>query len=181
MLEASLVSTENDLYQIAALSQANHVSQVSEEAEEGFVTWVYTPGVLKTLHAIVPSIIVRDGDVLAGYALSLTRACAEVYRPMREMMESISGIPYKGKPLGEQRMYIMGQICVDSRYRGQGVVEQLYRFHRDRFSPDFDVLVTEISVRNPRSLRAHEKAGFRTIHTYDAEDGRWQVVAWDWA
>ncbi|HEY6899013.1 MAG TPA: hypothetical protein VI233_00160, partial [Puia sp.] len=62
MLTAKLVSTNEELEQIAALSAANLVTNISEEQKkkEGFVTWVYPLEVLKTLHTIVPSVVVMD-------------------------------------------------------------------------------------------------------------------------
>jgi L-amino acid N-acyltransferase YncA len=74
----------------------------------------------------------------------------------------------------------MGQICVHADYRGQGLVGMLYEFHRQQLSAQYDILVTEISTNNPRSLRAHLKTGFKVIDTYrDAQD-EWEVVIWDW-
>jgi ribosomal protein S18 acetylase RimI-like enzyme len=182
MLKASLVKTNRELDQIAELSRANLVSEVSAEtkAKEGFVTWVYTPEILRALHAIVPSVIVKDGDVLAGYALTLTAACADIYPIMKATLEHMNGLSYKGRLLGDRRIYLMGQICVDKAYRGQGVVEQLYRAHREYFSDKFDLLVTEISAKNPRSLKAHQKAGFEVIDTYPDNGEVWDVVLLDW-
>jgi L-amino acid N-acyltransferase YncA len=74
----------------------------------------------------------------------------------------------------------MGQICVDKAYRGKGVFELLYQKHREIFEKSYDFIVTEISTRNTRSLRAHEKVGFKTIHTYRDSMDEWNVVVWDW-
>ena len=59
-----------------------------------------------------------------------------------------------------------------------GTYHELRRAYRDRF----DFTVTEISQRNVRSLRAHRRVGFETLHTYldPAADERWEVVVWDW-
>ncbi|TDW95817.1 GNAT family protein [Dinghuibacter silviterrae] len=182
MLTAKIVTTEKELDQIAALSQANLVTLLDEEtkAKEGFVTWVYTPEVLRILHAIVPSVIVMDGDTLAGYALTLTDACEAVYPVMGSTMAHLKTIGYEGRRLADYRIYLMGQICVAEPYRGQGVVERLYGFHRDHFSTQYDMLVTEISQANPRSLKAHKKVGFEVIDSYPDNGSTWDVVLWDW-
>lgn len=182
MLTGKLVTTDAELDQIAGLSRANLVTQLSAEtkAQEGFVTWVYTPEVLRDLHGIAPSVIVLDGDVLAGYALTLTPSSVAVYPTMEPMLERLAFISYKGKALSDHKVYLMGQICVAAPYRGQGVVGLLYKFHRDAFSGVFDMLVTEISRANPRSLKAHGKAGFKVIDTYWEDGVEWDVVLWDW-
>jgi hypothetical protein len=82
--------------------------------------------------------------------------------------------------LSDYRIYLMGQICVAEPYRGQGVVDQLYAFHRTEFSDRFDMLVTEISQANPRSMKAHTRAGFKVVDAYPDNGSIWDVVLWDW-
>jgi hypothetical protein len=96
------------------------------------------------------------------------------------MFDIISGLEYDGKPLSEQRYYVMGQICVAQTHRGQGIFDGLYAEHKRQLSGEFDLCVTEIAVRNTRSTRAHERVGFRTIHTHEDHIDLWNIVAWDW-
>jgi len=182
MLLPKLVSSKEELEQIARLSAANQVANISSETKEkeGFVSWIYSTEILTRLHTIIPSVIAMDGNRLAGYAISLTRECAGVYPSLASMLDYTNTVTYKGRPLSEQSLYIMGQICVDIDYRGQGVVDLLYQFHKKQFSPQYDLLVTEISTSNPRSLKAHKKVGFATIATHRDPDGEWDLVAWDW-
>jgi hypothetical protein len=52
--------------------------------------------------------------------------------------------------------------------------------HKEVYGRYFDFLLTEISINNPRSLKAHEKIGFQTIYTYKDAMDEWNVVVWDW-
>ena len=182
MLTAKIVTTDREIDLISALSKANLKSTLSaeEKDKEGFVTWVYTPEILKAIHAVIPSVVVKDGDIVAAYCLSLSPACVDVYPPMAPTDNLISKIEYDGRPLGQQKIYYCGQICVAQAYRGQGLVDMLYQFHRRHFNTQFDLLATEISTANPRSLKAHEKVGFRRIATHRDEMDQWDVVLWDW-
>ena len=74
----------------------------------------------------------------------------------------------------------MGQVCVDKAYRGKGVFDMLYQHHKQVLKDRFDFVVTEISTNNLRSVRAHEKVGFKNIHTYKDAVDEWSVVLWDW-
>jgi len=183
MLVTKLVSSKEELEQIAQLSAANQVANITAETKEkeGFVSWIYSTDILTRLHTIIPSVITMDGDKLAGYAISLTKDCAAIYPSLDTMLEYAATVTYKGRPLTEQSFYIMGQICVDIAYRGQGVVNQLYEFHKQQFSSLYNMLVTEISVNNPRSLKAHKKVGFNIIDTHLDHEGTWDLVAWDWS
>jgi RimJ/RimL family protein N-acetyltransferase len=61
-----------------------------------------------------------------------------------------------------------------------GLVERLYAEHRRRMSPHFDLMITDIDRENPRSLRAHERAGFEVIDEYRGDDGQqWLIVVMD--
>jgi hypothetical protein len=183
MLTAKLVTTDREIDLIAALSNANLSTNITAEtkAREGFVSWVYTPAILQTLHAIAPSVIVMDGDILAGYALTLTPDCLPSYPAAMPTYEHASALNYKGRPLGKRPFYLMGQICVAEAYRGQGLVGLLYDGHRQFYSPRYDLLVTEISTANPRSLKAHQKVGFEVIDRHHDSEGHWDVVLWDWS
>jgi ribosomal protein S18 acetylase RimI-like enzyme len=182
MLITKLITTEEEFAGIIELSKANLVSTLPVEikAREGFVTWVYTKEVLQAIHAVIPSVIVKDEGTVVGYALSLSPACIDIYPPMAGTHKKVSTVSYKGIPLGRQRVYYCGQICVAEGYRGQGLVNMLYQFHREQFSSQFDRLVTEISTANPRSLKAHQKIGFQIIETHTDDVDEWDIVLWDW-
>jgi L-amino acid N-acyltransferase YncA len=78
---------------------------------------------------------------------------------------------------------VMGQICIAEGYRGRGIFDGLYRTMAATYRDRYDVAVTEVAARNPRSLRAHARAGFRTMHVYpDATTGEeWHIIALDFA
>jgi hypothetical protein len=75
----------------------------------------------------------------------------------------------------------MGQICVAAGYRGTGIFDGLYRTMAEQYGDRFDFTVTEVAARNTRSLRAHARAGFETLHVYrDATSGeQWHVIVLD--
>lgn len=182
MLTPKLVTTQSELAQIAELSALNLITNISSEQKEkeGFVTWVYPLETLQALHDIVPSVIVMDGEKLAGYAITLTKECAAIYPPLEGDLKYFAKLPYKGRILIDYPVYFMGQICVDIAYRGQGVVKMLYDYHRQEFSKQFDLFVTMISPKNPRSLKAHQKVGFKVIDRFVEGGQEWDAVVWDW-
>jgi L-amino acid N-acyltransferase YncA len=182
MLTTKLASTDREIQQIAALSNANRSTNITEEelAREGFVSWFYTPEILRSINVIAPSVIVMDDNILAGYAITLTGECLHAYPAAAHTYNHVFPLQFKGQALGEQRFYLMGQICVAKAWRGQGIVGALYNGHRQFYSPQFDALVTEISMANPRSLKAHQKVGFETIDRHFENGHDWAVVAWNW-
>jgi GNAT superfamily N-acetyltransferase len=178
MLEARPVADEREMEQILELQRANLPRNLTERerAESGFVTVEHTLDVLRKMHGIAPSIVAKDGEVLAGYALVMPVECREFVPVLRPMFERLDANPR----LAGRRYYVMGQICVARPYRGQGVFDRLYAAHREYLHGRFDASVTEISVRNPRSMRAHARVGFEELERYRDATDEWLVVIWSW-
>lgn len=182
MLKATLVANEEELKAIHALNQRNlklHLSPAEKE-KEGFVTWLYSLELLQNMHRLAPSVIVKDGDVVAGYALVTLKEAGTFHPDLRNMIKHLESLSHKGRPLSFYNYYCMGQICVDKAYRGKGLVRLLYQHHKEVYGQVYDLLVTEISTSNKRSQRAHENIGFKTVHTYSDAMDEWNVVVWDW-
>lgn len=182
MLQATTVHTHEELHQISLLNQQNLRENLSadEKNAEGFLSWDYSFGLLLKMHHLAPSVIVKSGNQVAGYALTTLREAGVFHPELENMFQHIGGIAYKGLPLFSWRFYCMGQICVHKDFRGQGLVPILYAQHHAVYSQRFDLLVTEISSANPRSMRAHLKVGFKNIFTYTDQGEEWNVVVWDW-
>lgn len=61
------------------------------------------------------------------------------------------------------------------------VFDKAYQHYNETFKQDYDFAITEVSTRNYRSLKAHERAGFVEIHRYtDPLSEEWSIVIWDW-
>jgi hypothetical protein len=105
----------------------------------------------------------------------------QVVRGLEPVFELFNTLIYKNSIMTNYKFYVMGQICVAEAYRGQGVFDKMYQKHKDVFSNTYELCVTEVSVRNMRSMKAHERVGFKKIHTYTDPQETWNIMVWDWA
>jgi hypothetical protein len=126
-------------------------------------------------------VIATDGDALAGYALVMPLECRTFVPVLEPMFARLASLEYRGRPLLERRFYVMGQICVAKPWRARGVFDLLYAAHRRLLSGRYDCVVTEVAMRNARSMRAHERIGFRTIDRYRDATDDWALILWDWS
>jgi hypothetical protein len=124
-----------------------------------------------------PQIVARYEDEIVAFALAMLPGLGKLISDLQPMFEVIEGITLKGEKLSSQRYYVMGQICVGEKFRGQGIFDGLYQTHKEIYSPDYDLCITEISTSNTRSQRAHERVGFQTIHNHRDHVDDWNVVA----
>ena len=181
-MHTRLAATREDLEDILRLQRENLRDLVSpEEAQQqGFLTVAHTLDTLERMHALAPSVLAREGDALAGYALVMPLAAREAVPELLPMFAQFDALTWQGRPLSTYRYYVMGQVCVARAFRGQGVFDALYRGHRDAYAGRFDFTVTEIATRNTRSMRAHARVGFQVLTTYRDALDEWAVVLWDW-
>src|SRR5215211_3461547 len=165
MLKAGLVNSVDELEQIHRLNKLNlkQCLSVDQQKNQGFVTWLYSMDLLKQLHQLASSVIVKDGDKVAGYALTTLKESGNFHADLNAMFEKLKEVVYKGQQLTSFNFYCMGQICIDKQYRSMGIVNMLYQKHKQVYSHLYDFILTEISTSNYRSLKAHQKIGFQTI------------------
>jgi len=175
-------SSTSDLKQILLLQSDNAKSTLSASAieNEGFVTVRHGLDQLQEMQRQSPQILAVDGDTLAGYALVMPRELKNSIPVLIPMFNLLDTLTYKGAPVKDLRYYVMGQICVAKAYRGKGVFRQLYAAHKKHLSGTYDYCITEISSRNLRSMRAHEKVGFTLLHRFSDATDEWNIVLWDW-
>src|SRR5260370_38979966 len=100
-----------------------------------------------------PSIIAREGERLAGYALVMAFECRSFLPILEPMFVRLDRLRIQ-----QQRFYVMGQICVARPWRGRGIFDLLYRSHRYHLRTRYVFSVTEGSPRNTRSMRAHQRS-----------------------
>jgi hypothetical protein len=181
-MTAAIVTTDDELEQIVQLSYKNLRTRISEEQrkQQGFITWNYSFQLLKQMNDQCAHVIVKDKGNVVGYALVALKEASIFHKDLNAMMNHLETLQYENKLLQQCKFYVMGQICVDGAYRSKGVFQMLYMHHKKSFEHNFDFVVTEISTNNPRSMRAHEKVGFKTIHNYTDALDEWNVVLWDW-
>lgn len=176
------VASEEEIQQILELQARNHGSALdaATAADQGFVTVRHEPDVLRRMNRAHPSVIAKRGDRLAGYCLVMLPDFATDVPILAPMFATLETLSWRGRPLRDWRWFVMGQVCVAEEVRGQGVFDGLYARLREACRGSFDVVVTEIAERNTRSIRAHERVGFETMHTYreDVTGEVWRVVGW---
>jgi ribosomal protein S18 acetylase RimI-like enzyme len=182
-IQYTQVSQDAEIQQILDLQQVNLPKNISKEEaiSQGFVTVEHTFSLLKRMNDLAPSTIAKDGEKVIGYCLSMLAELKNDVPVLVPMFEMIEKIDYQGKKLSDSPYVIMGQVCVDKNYRGLGVFDGMYQAMRSYFENQFDKVITEVALRNTRSMKAHQRVGFQNIHEYATPNGEhWAIVVWDW-
>ncbi len=126
-------------------------------------------------------VIAKDNDRVIAYVLAMTDRSRFDIPILLPLFESFEELQYQHKKIAGYNYMVVGQVCVAADYRGQGVFDACYAAYKNYFKDKYDFAITEVATRNQRSLKAHKRVGFETIHAYIAPDGEeWNIVLWDW-
>ncbi|SEK87976.1 Ribosomal protein S18 acetylase RimI [Aquimarina amphilecti] len=176
-LKYTTVTSHKELEQILLLQQKNLTTSISseEKKKEGFVTVEHDFDILKRMNDQQPHIIAKNQDKVVGYTLCMTSDFGndiEVLKPMFKKIEN---------SLNPTNKYIvMGQVCIDKEYRGQGVFRGLYQQMKLELQKKYDLLITEVAANNTRSLGAHNAIGFKDLIVYESDKIKWHLIYWSW-
>lgn len=181
-IEIRSAEKEKHFKGILELQELNAPVNLSEMEidKEGFVTVKHSPVLLEKMAVLAPQIIALMKGEIVGYVLSMhmnLRNELPVLKPMFDLFEKID---FKGRSLTSYAIIIGGQTCIAKACRGSGLLKKLYDRMKQELHTDYDLCVTEIAVSNIRSMKAHERVGFETIHTYCDDTQLWSIVVWDW-
>ena len=182
-ISITIAQTNKDLVEILNLQVKNHISSVPENCiiTNGFLTVRQDLETLSFMSKEVNQVVAKNPEgKVVGYALTMLPSFHNIIPVLVPMFQIFNQVVYKGKLLNEYKYYVMGQICVAEEYRGMGVFDQLYLKHKEIFSEKYDICVTEISVRNLKSISAHKRVGFQIVHTFKDAVEEWNIVVWDW-
>ncbi len=182
MYQLELTDAPADLERILALQHVYHSSNVAsgEWGTQGFLTMAYTLDQLLRMKGPYRHVVARSDGAVVGYALVMLKESAGLFPFLAPMFEVIEASTFNSVALKNSRYFVMGQVCVDRAFRGQGVFRALYQQLKAQMQADFEVVATEVSNQNHRSLAAHQRVGFRAIAGADEAVSPWRVMAWDW-
>lgn len=181
-IQIKLTETDSELLGILELQKLNHLTEISEseKLEQGFVTVRHSLDQLRMMQKIEPHVIAVDGEKVIGYILAMTKKSKDLVPVLVPMFEQFDRLIFGEKRLSAYDYMVIGQICVDKSYRGQGIFNKMYELYRSTFSRRYDFAITEIALSNLRSLKAHQRVGFSTIHEFEDMTQKWAIVLLDW-
>jgi len=183
MIVYTTAKTNEELLQVLELQKNNLPQNLTEEqkATQGFVTVIHSFETLQKMNSIEQSIIAKDNDLVIGYLLAMTRASKNDIPVLIPMFDAFDNVVYNDKKISAYKYIVVGQVCIAEGWRGQGILDNCYAEYRNHFRDKYDFAITEIHITNKRSVNAHKRIGFETVHIYrDPAGDEWEIVVWEW-
>jgi hypothetical protein len=182
MVHLCLSQSTKDLEGILSLQQENLSTLLSQEErdEQGFVTIKHNLQQLQSMHSIAPHVLAKEKDKVVGYVLAMTLASRDVVPLMVPLFENFDQSEIGGKKVTDYNPMVVGQVCVGKSQRGTGLFDKLYTEYREQYAATYDFAITSVALSNHRSLAAHQRVGFKILHTFQDSLHPWAIVCWDW-
>lgn len=174
-------SNKDHLQGILDLQQINLGSQMSNEEKlrNGFVTVHHDIESLAAMNEPHPHIIGVDEGKVISFCLVMLKETSSLVPVLCGLFSKLDTLQLDGKNVMDHRFFIMGQVCIDEKYRSQGIFYKMYDTMKKQMKNHFEYVITEIAGHNPRSLKAHHNQGFETIlHYTNSQNEDWEIVAW---
>jgi GNAT superfamily N-acetyltransferase len=182
MISFSTSVSKDELQGILDLQAANLAINLNAEDihSQGFVTVSHTYDQLKKLNDYERHIVAKQDDRVIGYLLAMTENSKSDIPVLVPMFDMFKKTFYKKKFIADYNYIVVGQVCIDKQFRGQGILDKCYAAYKDYYSPRYHFAITEIAITNTRSLNAHKRVGFKEIKSYTSGTQVWDIVLWDW-
>ena len=148
--------------------------------DEGFVTVEHDYELLKSMNDIHQHAIALDGNQVIGYALAMDKLFASDIPFLVSLFDRISSSLLLSNPNDPLSFLVMGQVCIDKKYRSQGIFGKLFTDLKNRLSNNYDAIFTDVACKNTRSIRAHKKVGFESIEIFEVDGEYWDTLKWKW-
>ncbi len=175
-------ATKKDLIEIKKLQESNLHKNLTpgQKEKEGFVSVETNLSQLEKINKDIGILVVEEDNKIIAYEMPLGLCHAEKIPLLIPFINRILNLKYQGINLSKYKIGIEGQICISKNYKGKGIAEKLHTEFIKLLKPKYDLILTEVSSQNPRSLHVHtKKLGLQILEQYSAEGKEWYVLLQD--
>lgn len=158
---------DEDISGICELLEQNFIGNLPEsERKDGFLSICFSADQLKEMAENGITIVALFESRVVGF-LSTQTCHYNLKIPIaKTMLETIS------HAIDEQKTLCCGPVCIDSSFRGQGILEQMYALLAQEKGSTYHSGITFVSERNPRSIAAHSNKLGMTLSGQFGHDGQ---------
>jgi predicted GNAT superfamily acetyltransferase len=159
------VATPGDALAIADLANQYTYQQLDDAARQGgFLTGTFSGPALQAMLASVPGQVAHQHGELAGFVVNSRLAPASYPPLVREICALLPTLFYQERALADYQWFFYGPVLVATKYRGRGLLRQLFVATKLALAGRFDLGIAFIAEENTASLRVHtQKLGLAVV------------------
>lgn len=181
MIKTSIGGT-HDIPGVLALQEKYLYLNMNEaERKRGFVTTPFTAAQIEEVITQNGLFVATDENSgIVAYAFAGSWKYFEQWEIFNFMVSRFPQLSCQGHPITTENSFQYGPICIDLRYRGSGLLNQLFEEMRIEFFHRYPISVTFINKVNEVSERAHtKKLGWEVVDAFRFNDKDYIALAFD--
>jgi hypothetical protein len=156
-----------DYVNIVALQNQNLITVINDaEKSNGFLATAFSVAHFEKMNRDLCVVVCYDNDYLCGYLGSSTLEFNAFFPIPAAMINRFAISQYKGKFITEYLIYLATPVCIDHKYRSQGVYLGLCKELEKYIPKQYELAVTFIADENKRSLKATQQLGFQIVDQF---------------
>ena len=176
------IGTRDDITGILQLQDRYLFRNLSaSEREKGFVTTPFTtPQIEEIIQQNGIFIAENESEGLIAYAFAGSWSYFEQWEIFNFMVSRFPHLSFLGKAITTENSFQYGPVCIDERYRGKGVLNQIFEEMRIEFLKKYPISITFINKINVISEKAHtKKLGWEIIDAFEFNNNTYIGLAFD--
>lgn len=176
------IANNDDIDGVLALQERYLYRNLSEsERQKGFVT---TPFTVSQLEAIIELnglfIAENESDNVIAYAFAGSWKYFEQWEIFNFMVSRFPQLSFNGNKITTENSFQYGPVCIDEKYRGKGLLNQIFEEMRLEFCKKYPISITFINKINAISTAAHnKKLGWEIIDEFQLNNNTYIVLVLD--
>lgn len=174
-MQTSLASTADISGVLDLQEQYLFRNMTDEERKQGFVT---TPFTVQQIEAILKEkglfVAKNEEEKVIAYIFAASWKYFEQWEIFNYMVSRFPKLSFQGQEITTQNSFQYGPVCIDKKYRGQGLFNQLFEEMRLEFVNRYPISITFINQVNEISTAAHtRKLGWEIIDEFEFNGNRY--------
>lgn len=176
------IGIQSDIAGILALQERYLFRNLNEiEREKGFVT---TPFTIPQLEMIIQQnglfVAQTSASEIVGYAFGGSWDYFSQWEIFNFMVSRFPQLSFQGKEITTSNSFQYGPICLHEKYRGTGLLNQLFEEMRISLNERYPISITFINKVNVISEKAHtKKLGWEIIDEFEFNNNTYIGLALD--
>lgn len=176
------IANTTDIESVLELQEMYLVTNLTDEQKkDGFVTTPFN-------HDLLASVIQNEGLFIAknpdneviAYAFAESWDFFSRYPIFEYMISLMPDLAFEKHRFDTKNSFQYGPVCIDKKYRGKGLLNQLFEIMRTNVVKKYPLSLTFINKINQPSMKAHtQKLGWTAISEFQFNANDYVILAYD--
>lgn len=97
--------------------------------------------------------------MMINFVVIYVRVLLNLIKQCLYLLRCAANTIYKGKSLLDYHVFVVGPLCIDKPYKGTDMGPRLFYQLLNSLPSNYDFMITFVSEKNQRSMKACKKAG----------------------